>query len=466
MSMRRFARIFALLTVAGVAGPAAWAAAQREAVLGSKGELYVAKAGSYGQLFPGGKETAPTNPVLALDVTRADGKEERLLVEGTQGPDVEKLPFLFFEEASETLYLVWERSTTLIHPSLMLSGYDGSWLTPFEIIGNPLAPKASPQLAVTRDSYEEEGEDGPVTHHRTILHLVWREENGSGVSETFYTPIFLEDGTFLGRSPVYRLVDFDTGVTAELAPAALPQVALVSKVQRGRDERTLVVAFTSPATGRLAILEIDALPAQLSRLAGEARGHIIDLGAKLFPAKIQSLAQETRSHVMKHGGSFHPEVVQSLADQVQAFILAQGSVPGSTLKVIADGARGHIIDLGAKLSGRGLRSATLASSTVANTVEIQSSDLEASSEVSAFLPQLLQIRVASSRPVPPVGSSEIAVFMTERGQDVIVAWVDGNRVLYRESAGEGWKDTLEIKLSPSLDLARAYEILEQRVKNR
>jgi hypothetical protein len=454
----------------GLIGSAAWALPQREAVLGSQGELYVAKVGTYGQLFPGGKATNAANPVLALDVTRPDGKEELLLVEGTQGPDVEKLPFLLFEESSATLFLVWERSTTAIHPSLMLSGYNGTWLAPFAIVGNPLAPKASPQLAVTHDSYQDEGEDGPVTHHRTILHLQWREENGSGVWETFYTPVFLEDGTFLGKSPVYRLDDFDTAALAELAENTPAQTmpALVSRIQRGRDERTIVVAFTSPATGRLATLEIDALPAQLSRLADHARAHIIDLGAKLYPAKVQSLAAETRSDIISHGNSFHPEVVQSMADQVQAFILAQAATPGATLKVIADGARAHIIDLGAKLSGRGLRNATsaFAASTAPSTVEIQTSDFEASTEVPAFPPQLLQVRVASSRPIPEVGSSELSVFMTERGQDVLVAWVDGNRVLYRESSDAGWKETMEIKLSPSLDLARAFEILEQRVRTR
>jgi hypothetical protein len=79
---------------------------------------------------------------------------------------------------------------------------------------------------------------------------------------------------------------------------------------------------------------------------------------------------------------------------------------------------------------------------------------------------LLQVRLASSRPVPQVGTGSTRLFVSENGQDVLIAWAAADRVLYRDSAGAGWNDTRELRLSPGLTLDRALEILEQRVRNR
>ncbi len=65
--------ILALSLVAGLAAaaavPAAAATSGDTAVLGSQGEIYLAKTGPYGGFFPGGTAVKdPTAPVLALDV--------------------------------------------------------------------------------------------------------------------------------------------------------------------------------------------------------------------------------------------------------------------------------------------------------------------------------------------------------------------------------------------------------------
>jgi hypothetical protein len=461
--MRRIALTLTGFVVLGLIGSALWASPQREMVVASEGEVYAVKSGLYGELFPGGKETAAADPVLALDVTKPDGTAERLLVNGTAGPEVESLPFLLFEESSKTLFLVWEARVSHIHPILMLSGYNGSWIEPFEIIGNPFSPKSSPQFAVTQDSYEEQGLEGPVGRHRTILHLFWGEETANGLIKTLYTPIFLENGRFVGSSPIYTLNDLEPQFEpqGESRPVS-PALAQSIRVQRGRDGRTVVIAFVSLISGRLNTLEIDALPMQLSLLADGARAHIIDLGARLYPSKLKSLADEARAHIIDLGRSFHPVVSSSLAAQAQTYI--NGASPSVPLKSIADGARAHIIDLGAKLSGRGLKNVTGAAMS-SSIIEVQPSALMASVDAS-FSPQLLQMQMISARPTPEVGQEEINMFLSEKGPDVLLAWIHGQRVLYVETLESGWSEIREIRLTEALDSTRALKMLEQRVLNR
>ncbi|HWN41440.1 MAG TPA: hypothetical protein VNW71_04430 [Thermoanaerobaculia bacterium] len=458
--MKRITLTLAGFVALGLIASAVWAAPQREMVVGSEGEIYAVRTGIYGELFPGGKETAATDPVLALDVTRPDGTSERLLVNGTGGPEVESLPFLLFEESSKALFLVWEARVSLIHPILMLSGYNGDWIEPFEILSNPFSMKSSPQFAVTQDTYQEQGPEGPVSRHRTTFHMVWGEETENDLIETFYTPIFLENGRFVGRSPIYKLNDIEPK-SPENRPVA-SALAQNIRVQRGRDERTVVVAFVSPASGRLNTLEIDALPMQLSLLADGARAHIIDLGARLYPGKLKNLAEEARAHIIDLGRSFHPVVSNSLAAQAQTYI--SGSSPSRPLKSIADGARAHIIDLGAKLSGRGLKNAAGAA-TSSSIIEVPTNSLLANADAS-FSPQLLQIQMISARPIPEVGEGSIKMFVSEKGQDVLLAWINEQRVLYVETLEAGWSDVREIRLTEDLDSARALKMLEQRVLNR
>jgi hypothetical protein len=466
MFMTRIDRIAALLLALGAFSQGSWASAQRETVLGPNGELYTVRAGTFGELFPGQQNVPASNPVLALDVEKPDATRTRLLVKGTEGVDVDSAPFLLYEDVSNTLFLVWEIRLGGLFPVLMLSGYKDTWLDPYAIIDYPFSLKSSPQLAVTYDTYVEDG-DGtsatPATRQRNILHLFWVQESDSGNAgntETFYSPIFLENGRFLGRSPAYRLNDLDDSPADTLAGAALPPQII--KVQRGRDQRTLVVAFGS--AGRLLTLEIGALPAQWGRIADGARSHIIDFGARLYPNHLAALAAEVKAEIIRRGSpSFDPEVLRSLADQVEIYITS--AAPKTPLKFIADGARSHIIDFGARLSGRGMKNSQAASSSL---VEVNPSELEMAGVDSAALPsQILQMGRVSSWPAPEAGiPANAQIFVSESGERALLCWSETNRVVYRESNGAGWAAPLELRLTDSVDLKRAYEILEQRVRNR
>lgn len=442
--------------------------AERQAVLGADGAVYMAKTGTYGELFPGRQGTA-SDPVIALEVTRPGSPAQRILVPSTANSDVEKSPSLIYEDHSETLYLVWQ-SISSVHPILQLSGFDGQgWSEPIEVTGNPFAPKTSPQMAITRDTFGDLNGDGElVTKQRTFLHLIWEEEvETGGVLETFYTPILFIDGVYLGWNPVYRLASFDPSEAAVSAGPALSSALVRSpSIQGGRDGRTVVVAFVSSTKERLISLEIDALPQEFSQLADKARSHIIDLGRRPNPPRgLKAIADDARSHIIDLGRAFHTEIAESLGNQVHEKILRSGT---QDLRFLGDSARSHIIDLGAKLSGRGLRN-PMKAAVVERTEEIAPSAPGSPEPETPRSSNFIQFRLASSRPAPAVGAMDadaLRMFISESGENILIAWPDQNRVLYRDTRGEAWNQVREIKLSDSLDLAKAYEILERLVRNR
>jgi hypothetical protein len=458
MAMRTHGRVFALIVGLSLTAPSAFAA-DWQAVLGAGGEVYVAKTGTYGQLFRGVKPAEAGNRVLALEVTAPGEAPQRLLVPGTQDAEEEKAPALLYEDRSQTLYLVWQ-SQISIHPILRLTAYDGKWWSrPLEITGNPFAPKTSPQLALTRDSYLDVAGEEAVTRHRTILHLLWEEEAAGDLLKTFYSPIVFVEGVYIGRNPVFVLDDLLEigGADATAALSAPSSLVRSPTIQSGRDGRTVVIAYVSPENGRLVSVEVDVLPQELGSIADKARSHIIDLGRELrnLPRDLPEVAAKARSHIIDLGRAFHREVIDSLATQVYVKILESDE---SDIESIADKARSHIIDLGAKLSARGLRNP----GKPAKIAEIAGA---APDETGTML---LQVRVAASRPAPQIDAAEPVLFLSESGQEVLIAWPDQkqNRVLYRDSRGEDWNGVREVKLSESLPLARAYEILRQRVRNR
>lgn len=461
MNMKRIAGILSLTLGLGLAPLCDAAASQGVATLGSEGEIYIVRAGSYGELFANSSRYDRKTPVLALDIVRPDAPVERLLVPDTENDAVESMPSLLFEETTGTAFLVWE-SRINYHPILMLSGYDGkTWSKPIVIVSNPFADKTSPDVAITHDTYEETGQDGkPALHHRTILHVIWSEESGAGLRETFYTPVIFEDGVFVGLHGVVNLNQ--VGALAMSTSASTVPAGLVTspRIESGRDGSTVVAAFASEVSQQLVSLEIDVLPTQLARLADDARAYIIDLGAKSSaPGRdIKAIAADARAYIIDLGArrGFQPEVARSIGDLVRDHIAGgEAPEPGKgDFKVIADKARAYIIDLGAKLSGRGLRTA---SSSAPSNVEFDGGSEEGASH-------FIQFRLAARLPLPETGTEQVEMFLSETGQDLIVSWTEGNRLRYRQSQGDAWSEIREFRLGGGLDLAQAYQILSRKVR--
>jgi hypothetical protein len=433
---------------------------ERTAVLGSRGEIYIAKAGTYRSLFPTGTETEAGNLVLAVEVTKASSSTQRFLVPFTKGSEPESSPALIYEDDSDTLFLVWESRITPLNSVLMLASFDGvRWTNPIQITGNPFSSKSSPQLAITRDSFSVPGEDGATAlRRRTVLHLIWEEETAAG-NEILYTPVILEEGSYLGWNPIYSLNDFVADKSSGSAFAPPVELVHAPVVQNGGNASTIVVAFASSAGRWLTSLVIDMLPEELSQLAGGVRSSIIDIGRQGFPGNRQSLAEKVRADLIARGTAFHTDVIHYMGDQVYGQILTDR---GNSIEALAEKVRSSIIDIGVRLSGRGLRDRGDDATAKARIAEIE----DPQPGPAASPAHLIHFRAASSLPTPQAGGNGVRLFVSDSGEDMLISWTEKDRVLYRMSTGNGWTDQREIKLSESVSLARAYEILAQRVRNR
>jgi hypothetical protein len=467
-------------------GAAAAFGYQPDTALGTNGELYQLRTGTYGDLFPGRRQTDRANRVLALEIVRPGELPARLLVPATEGPEPEGSAALVFESESNTVFVLWESRTTANSSILRLSGYDGTrWLSAIEIAGNSAAVKTSPQLAVTRQVVAVPAAAvavgvgvgggpgvvlGPAIKHQTVLHLCWAEDGaGHGVYDTFYTPVILEDGAYLGWNPIYRLNDFDSAGLSVPAAGGSPELQRAPTLSEGRDGRTIVVSFASTVSGHLVVLQIDLPPSELQQLADGARATIIDTGRQLDlsqPGVLGQLAEKARATVESLGGFFEPEVIESMADHVRGQIAGGGS---NDLVSLAEGARATIIDTGVRLGGHGLRTGGAFAET-RKVVQINR-DPEHSDQAAppGELGHLFEFQVVSSRPLPQPpqgGAGAIQVFLSQSGQNQIVSWASPDQVLYRESTADGWSDVRAVQLTDTLDLAKAYDTLAQRVRGK
>lgn len=470
--MPKTARPFALLALLLAALGALPAAAAtdagvtsgRETALGADGEVFHVLAGPYGQLFPGSAQFTAATPVLALEISQPGEFSQRLLVPDTGNLEVERIPAVIYEPVGNTAFLVWE-SWNGSRSQLRLAAFDGSrWSSPLPPIsgGSVYSPKTLPQIAVTRDASGE-----GASRARTVVHMLWSEDRNGGL-EILYLPVILQNGSSAATPPVYRLSDFETSLsdfatTQEPSPAFTPSGNLVvaPSLQQGRDEHTVVIGFTSHSTRRVVTLEVSVLPEELASLAGGIRSQIVDLGARLsYPANVKQLADRMRSFVLQSAADLEPEVALAIANRVAESIQTQGGKQQSLLS-LAGGIRSQIVDLGAKLD-RGVRKPRTGS--VTSRIE----------EVAGFVPyggvepvpNLLQFRVISSRPVPSVGTGDVALFQSRDGNDVLISWSTPKGFQYRLSRGTGWGSVIDLPLGGALTPEKAFDILERRVRER
>jgi hypothetical protein len=454
------------------AAPAA-RADQRQGALGANGELYLTEIGTYGGLFAGTQPPAgltAASEVLALDILTPGGSRQRVLVPNADGSALESTPALLYEDDTKTLFALWATRLSSLNSVLYLTSFDGSgWSPAIRITGNPFASKASPRLAVTRDSYLDTTVTPPVTRNRTVLHVAWAEADANGLLEVYYTPLIFEGGAFLGfdAATIQNLNRMETGTPTNLAVSSDLVSAL--NLQSGRDGRTVVASFASVTTGRLVTLEIDVLPRELSLIADQVRTQIDTIGPKYYPSNMAYLATFVATGVMAIGQDFHPEILQPIANKVHDMILAGAGMP---LLNLGDSVRAQIIDLGYKLSGRGLILAQSAAPAMLQAGPSSSSSLQLAGPGDAGPPstasssQWLQFRIDSNRPVPAVGGSTgLNILASQTGANALVEWQqDSTHLVYTTSQDTGWSDPHTIELSSQLTIDQALAYLQQHLR--
>lgn len=436
----------------------------RDAALGLAGEVYLAHSGTCGQLFDHCSETG--NALLAVDIVRSGEDPVRLRVPGTDGPEVEGTPALLFEDASSSLFVVWESKLQPNQSQVNLTWYDGEQWAPevIEISGDVHPLKGPPQVLITRDRYEVGLDDEQVSRRqRTVVHVVWWEQ-GPEAEQVYYTPIILEDGAYIGRNHVYDLSALDPGLPPEEPTSLSPELLRSPVIEAGRDEATTLVAFTNPESERFVVFEVRLLPGELSLLADELQREILRHPELFNPEGIEELADRARGHMIEFGHRLHPGLLQLISDDTAMVIRTYGLTAAADVEELADRARGHMIEFGARTLGTGGLTAEPASS-VALTLETRKEAAEPP-VVEPPPAHHLWLRLVSDRPAPEVGDHPVWIFLSEDGRDAVVSWENNGKLLYRETTPEGWTGVRRISLQGPVDAARAEQILRQRVRER
>ena len=465
-------RSFSILALSAflMAAPFTAQAADRSSALSGNGTLYSIQSGTYGDLFPEGTEATAAQPVLALDVKAPDQPTERLLVDGTGDDATENDVLLIFEDSSDTLYLLWQKSEPAGESSLVLSGFQNDqWLDPIAVAGSSANLPGSSSLAVTRDSFEATVEGDTVIRERTALHLVWNAGDSMAEAEPLYTAMILEDGEFTGYNPIVRLGDLL--VDPEAGSVGSPPFPVLT-VSPGVDGRAVVVSFTHPVSGHLVTVESRLLPMELGALAVATANRVIEDGRNLSPSEgLSSLAGGVGSSIIDIGYRFHSSLKGYFASKVEAWILDFGNRapgPGVALESVAGGVGSSIIDIGLRAFGsdgmhREYAAGRLFTVAVSGEGDVP---LDRLYEASAT-PHLIRLYVVSDLPFLEVSSGAVTVATSETGESSIVSWDgEGETIQYRQSTGEAWSETQTLSLGEGLDRDAALKVLRDRVRKR
>jgi hypothetical protein len=465
--MRRSIAAFAvLMLIFGVVARAD----SLESTLGSDGEVYLSKVGTYSELFPGTAALAGDPQVLALEILRPGDEPEWLLVPESEGVGSETSRFVLFEDGSETVFVVWEGRVGS-HPMIKLAYYQGgAWSEVFRISENVWTWKGYPQLAISRDSFEIEAEDGSIRQiQRTLLHVVWWEETVEGY-QTLYRPLVLEDGHLLGLGPVLPLNELAGDELAEGGEA--PTVGLLRRpvLEVNENGRNMTVAFADPVTRKLLVLDIGLLPAGLGLLGEDTHEFIahLDLGPR---PDIDSIAGVIRAHIDIGGSRYrlNPRLIRSLAEEVHSRIVEDfPSLTPGDLDSMAGVIRAHIDIGGARLSHETLDRFDQAVSTSVMRISPET-DLLLSSTSEGEIPHLVRLTLTAELPVPALADGaageigETHVFCSQNGQRAVVAWDEGARLRYRELVDGAWSEARAMDVGGELSRNEALAIIHQRV---
>lgn len=221
---RRFAIAGLLLAAAGLVAAlfAARPALADSAVLTKSGTLYEVFSARYGDVVAGASGTADARiPVLALRTTPSNGSPTLEIVDGTLDSNEEDSASIEYDEATGTIFVVYDKYQGLMADLHLVVRRGGRWLEQ-NILPNPgLYLSINPKLLITRQKFTDLDRFGnPITKSRSIVSVIWWEE--SGVSQARYACLFVEDGVLrLDTVTAYNLNEF-TGAPGPTMAAGLP----------------------------------------------------------------------------------------------------------------------------------------------------------------------------------------------------------------------------------------------------
>ncbi len=462
-------RCLAAIALALVFGGGALHATDSPPVLGKDGDLYQVATGTYGDLFPDGSEATAGAAVLRLEARRGSGTVEHYLVPGSEADDSDRTPSLFFDAATEKLYVVWASSSASTLTRINLASFDGSiWSETIEVSGNIYSEKSAPRLAVTHDRFELAGGTAGDTSTRTVLHVVWSEDTADG-EKVMYAPVVLIDGELASTwRRVHRLNDYvsqslaDDPFTSEVATKLLT----APTVDAASEPNAVVIGFADSGTGALVQLELSTPATELAELADSLADHLdsSNLCSRIETEgsdAISSVASAARHHIVIVGRRIRSRVLAPIADDVRSHLVAKAEslcAEGGPTSV-SSSARHHIVIVGARAQEGDL-------------LEGVGSDdghvlLAAAQEVgSDYVQHLARLQVKSERIAPTIGDGEPTILVSPNGTGAIVVWENGNTLTYVETAAdEAWSSSHSLRIGGNLSRSEAYTILRDRARS-
>jgi hypothetical protein len=445
--------LFSVLLLALVAAPGA-RANQQAAALGGDGTAYMLKEGRYVDLFPEGEEAMAGARVLALDVMQPGGETRRVLVPGTEQTAAEISGLLSFENDSGTLYVLWRGWTGGDHMIKLARFAGGEWSAPLDLSETFGSAKGAPQLVVTRDTGAAFGDvDGS---ERTVLHVVWWEQEWHRAVETFYRPLIISNG---GREELGPTVALNRMLTrTEVGLPVTPSLTRRPAVAAGRTGDSVIVSFADDITGTLASFELRALPVSLSALRDGVQ-ELILANARQVPVDV--LGDIIRAHITIGGYRFNPRDLAYLGDTVRQRILDVGHQ--ASPEELGDIIRAHITIGGVRLVRE--RDAEAAPTLDQRILEVGDLARPLSGEP-IELPHLISVTDLQELPISvaaPV-EAETWVFPSPDGCRLTLAWEgseDGSLV-YQVGDAEGWDEAQTLTLTEELPLEQGLELVRNR----
>ena len=435
----RISRLAAFAAAVAIGAGAASAAVAAEpgeplaAVYSSNGVRYEAVAGRLDDLFPkagGGSSVAGDAPALAINVVPPEGAIERLLVPGTEGDEQEIEPSLVYEGTTSTLFVLWlaRGASGDSHVLLGALGSDG-WNERVSVSRRAMSVERPPSVVLTRES-----------SLRTVLHLAWSAEERGG-TRSFYSPVVLFHGEYAGWNPIVDLGLLDPHRSTDSSTAP-PAVYHAGGIADGVDLRSVVLAFANESTGHLLTARVRVLPLGLVAFSDEARNHLIGVGGT-WRRTARELADAVADHLEQVDQEIHVGARSFLARVARAFVVKNAGVIAST-EDLANALRRHLLEAGASLLSQEFEAAPQS----CGLLEVGPDAADQTEPAD----HVLEICRVHDRPLPAMGSEEIAIHASRDGGLVLLTWRENDVVRFRLSDGSGWTEARSIDADGDIGL--------------
>ncbi len=427
-------------------------------VLGLDGELYKVWSGTYGELFTDGQFPAES-AALAVDVVTQAGGTTRRLVPGTGGEAVESHPAVVFDDASATLFLLWQGGVVNGPRSLYfvdMPAGDG-FSRPIVLLTDHDGFESTPLLAASRSNFrvpDASAQDGRREVVRTVLHLMWSQADTVSQERFLYTPIVVLGGQGVAAGQPMAPVDLAIpGVNPEGSSPVPSALAREPDLDQGADSQSFVVTLADRDSGRLLTVRIRAVAGEIGLIADKARHVIVGTGLKAgMIATGASVAEQIERQIAEAARDLHPSVAAYLGQESRRIVEEHGQGPTAVEK-----ARHVIIGTGSRTGGSGLLDDVVARETLEIPVELEGAEP---------LTTIVEVALLAERLLPGGIGQGARAFSSPTGSSAVVLWNEVGAVAFRFADGDEWGPVHRLAAGSAEEEASIVSSLRERVRRR